>query len=232
MAVPRLARRRSTRRSCAQRLWLEHYVQYFATVESNNAVLPAAGAGDLREVARPHAAGLPVGGEGQPLPHPHQAAARAAGAGGPADGAGRRLGDKLDTILLQLAADAEGRPRPAAATASPAVPGRAPGSPSSRGTTAGGPTTSAHLLERYGAALCWADRDEQPSRPAVADRRLGLPALPPRRRGVAVPARRRCSSGPTRPRRPAVARRARTSLTTSTPPMAPVRTRAPTSAGR
>src|SRR4051795_3412000 len=85
-----------------QRLWLEHYAQHFATVESNNAFyrLPERatfekwrertppdfrGAGKASRV-RPHSGGL--GGRGEPV----------MGLMGGAEG----LGDRLDTILLQL----------------------------------------------------------------------------------------------------------------------------------
>ena len=64
-----------------QRLWLEHYVQYFATVESNNAFYRLPERETFEKWRERTPAGLPVGGQGQPLPHPHQAAARAAGAG-------------------------------------------------------------------------------------------------------------------------------------------------------
>ena len=124
-----------------QRLWLEHYAEHFATVESNNAFYRLPELRDLREVARAHPAGLPLGGQGQPLPHPHQAAARARGAGRPADGPRRRARRQARHDPAAAAAHAEGRRRPA-----PRLPRRssrpARGSPSNRGTRAGGPTRS------------------------------------------------------------------------------------------
>src|SRR3954463_9932105 len=87
-----------------QRLWLEHYAQHFATVESNNALyrllekqtfekwrgtppphLPLAG-------AHPPPPALRGGGKPTPPPPPNQGAGGAGGAGRPPDGAQRRAG--------------------------------------------------------------------------------------------------------------------------------------------
>ena len=73
------------------------------------------------------------------------------------------------------------------------------------------------LLERYGAALCWADRDEKADRAAVAHHRLGLPALPPRLRELGATGRRRCSSGPTGWPPPGGRTRTCSSTSTTTP---------------
>ena len=148
----------------AQRLWLEHYVRVLRHGREQQRVLPAARAGDVRGVAGPHARRLPVGGQGQPLPHPHQAAARAGGAGGPADGACRRPRREARHDPAAAPADAEGRSRPAAASASPSSR-PAPGSPSSRGTTAGGPTRSATCSSGTGRRCAGPTANEQPLSP-------------------------------------------------------------------
>ena len=109
-----------------QRLWLEHYAGVLRHGREQQRLLPAARAGDVREVARAHPARLPVGGQGQPLPHPHQAAARAAGAGRPADGAGGRARGQARHDPAAAPAHPEGRRRPAARVPGP-VPRRHPG---------------------------------------------------------------------------------------------------------
>ena len=53
------------------------------------------------------------------------------------------------------------------------------------------------LLERYGAALCWADRDEKPIAPLWRTTDWGYLRLPPRVRELAVPAGDARSCGPT-----------------------------------
>ena len=146
-----------------QRLWLEHYVQHFATVESNNAFyrLPELETfGKWRERTPPdfrwavkasrfltHIKRLrepqePVG----------RLMERAAG-----------LGAKLDTILLQLPptlkADSE-LLRECLAQ----FPAGTRVAVEPRHESWWTDETRA-LLERYGAALCWADRDEQPVAP-------------------------------------------------------------------
>src|SRR3712207_5381292 len=77
-------------------------------------LLPVARPRDLRRLARAHAAGLPLGGQGQPLPHPRQAAARARGAGGPPRAARRGPRRPARRRPAAAAAHAEGGRRPAA----------------------------------------------------------------------------------------------------------------------
>ena len=147
----------------AQRLWLEHYAEHFATVESNNAFyrLPeretfekwkqrtpadfrwAVKAGRfLTHIKRLREPEEPVG----------RLMERAAG-----------LGEKLDTILLQLPptlkADAD-LLRDCLAQ----FPGGTRVAVEPRHESWWTDDIRA-LLERYGAALCWADRDEQPVAP-------------------------------------------------------------------
>jgi uncharacterized protein YecE (DUF72 family) len=146
-----------------QRLWLEHYCQFYATVESNNAFyrLPErATFGKWRERTPPdfrwavkasrfltHIKRLrdpqePVG----------RLMERAAG-----------LGTKLDTILLQLPptlqADADLLRECLAQFPAGSRVAVEPRHPS------WWTDEIRALLERYDAALCWADRDEQPVAP-------------------------------------------------------------------
>ncbi len=146
-----------------QRLWLEHYVEHFATVESNNAFyrLPERETFEkwrdrtppdfrwavkasrfLTHMKRLREPEEPVG----------RLMDRAAG-----------LGAKLDTILLQLPptlkADAE-LLRECLAQFPPGTRVAVEPRHDSWWTD-----EIRALLERYGAALCWADRDEQPIAP-------------------------------------------------------------------
>jgi uncharacterized protein YecE (DUF72 family) len=147
----------------AQRLWLEHYVQHFATVESNNAFyrLPeletfqkwrertpddfrwaVKASRFLTHIKRLREPEEPVG----------RLMERAVG-----------LGTKLDTILLQLPptlkADAD-LLRDCLAR----FPGGTRVAVEPRHDSWWTDEIRA-LLERYGAALCWADRDEEPVAP-------------------------------------------------------------------
>jgi uncharacterized protein YecE (DUF72 family) len=147
----------------AQRLWLEHYVQYFATVESNNAFyrLPefetfvkwrertppdfrwaVKASRFLTHIKRLREPEEPVG----------RLMGRAAG-----------LGTKLDATLLQLPptlkVDAD-LLRDCLAQ----FPGGARVAVEPRHESWWTDEIRA-LLERYGAALCWADRGEQPIAP-------------------------------------------------------------------
>ncbi len=146
-----------------QRLWLEHYVEHFATVESNNAFyrLPeletfrrwqertppdfrwaVKASRFLTHIKRLREPEEPVG----------RLMERAAG-----------LGAKLDTILLQLPPTLRCDPdllsdclaRFPAGTRVAVEPRH----------ESWWTDEVRHLLERYGAALCWADRDEQPVAP-------------------------------------------------------------------
>ncbi|MGY1751910.1 DUF72 domain-containing protein [Blastococcus sp. SYSU D01042] len=147
----------------AQRLWLEHYVEHFATVESNNAFyrLPeretfekwrARTPPDFRWAVKASRFLTHIKRLREPEEPVGRLVERAAG-----------LGPKLDTILLQLPptlrADAELLRECLAqfpAGTRVAVEPR---------HESWWTDEIRALLERYGAALCWADRDEQPVAP-------------------------------------------------------------------
>ena len=147
----------------AQRLWLEHYVQHFATVESNNAFyrLPefetftkwrertppdfrwaVKASRYLTHIKRLREPEEPVG----------RLMERAAG-----------LGDKLDVVLLQLPptlrADAD-----LLRECLSRFPDTVRIAVEPRHDSWWTDEIRA-LLERYGAALCWADREEKPIAP-------------------------------------------------------------------
>jgi uncharacterized protein YecE (DUF72 family) len=146
-----------------QRLWLEHYVRHFATVESNNAFyrLPELETfakwrertpPDFRWAVKASRFLTHIKRLREPEEPVQRLMERAAG-----------LGPKLDTILLQLPPTLK-----ADADLLRECLARFPG-----GTrVAVEPRHESWwtdevrgLLERYGAALCWADRDEQPVAP-------------------------------------------------------------------
>jgi uncharacterized protein YecE (DUF72 family) len=146
-----------------QRLWLEHYAEHFATVESNNAFyrLP-----ELETFQKWH----------ERTPADFRWAVKASRflthikrLREPAEPVTRLMGravglqERLDVVLLQLPptlrADA-GLLRDCLAEFPPGV--RVAVEP--RHDTWWTDEVRA-LLERYGAALCWADRDEQPVAP-------------------------------------------------------------------
>ena len=146
-----------------QRLWLEHYVQFFATVESNNAFyrLPeletfqkwrdrtppdfrwaVKASRFLTHIKRLREPQEPVG----------RLMERAAG-----------LEHKLDTILLQLPPTLKADPdllRECLAQFPAGIRVAVEPRHDSWWTD-----EIRALLERYGAALCWADRDERPVAP-------------------------------------------------------------------
>jgi len=147
----------------AQRLWLEHYVEHFATVESNNAFyrLPELTTFEKWRERTPPDFRWAVKASRflthiKRLREPEEPVARlmerAAG-----------LGPKLDVILLQLPPTLR-----ADADLLRECLSRFP-------TTVRVAVEPRHeswwtdeiraLLERYGAALCWADRDERPIAP-------------------------------------------------------------------
>ena len=146
-----------------QRLWLEHYVQFFATVESNNAFyrLPEhATFAAWRERTPPEFRWTVKASRFlthiKRLREPEEPVARLMGRA-----AG--LGDKLDSVLLQLPptlrADAELLRECLAqfpAGTRVAVEPR---------HESWWTDEIRALLERYGAALCWADRAEKPIAP-------------------------------------------------------------------
>ena len=158
-----------------QRLWLEHFADRFATVEVNNAFyrLPERDTFAAWRARTPD--GLPCGGEDEPLPHPHQAAARPGRAGGPVPGPGRR---RSATGWARCCCNCRRRCGPTRrrwtrrcglfpAEVRVAVEPRHP---------SWWTDEIRAVLERHGAALCWADRLGRPVDPAVAHRRLRLPA--------------------------------------------------------
>ncbi len=150
-----------------QRLWLEHYAAHFATVESNNAFyrLPEHATfvawrertpPDFRWAVKASRFLTHI----KRLREPAEPVARLMGR---AEG----LGERIDTILLQLPptlrADADLLRECLAQFAAQFPPGiRVAVEP--RHETWWTDEIRA-LLERYGAALCWADRDEQPVAP-------------------------------------------------------------------
>jgi uncharacterized protein YecE (DUF72 family) len=146
-----------------QRLWLEHYAQHFATVESNNAFyrLPERETfekwrqrtpEDFRWAVKASRFLTHIKRLREPAEPVTRLMGRAAG-----------LGERLDTILLQLPptlqADAELLRECLAqfpAGVRVAVEPR---------HVSWWTDEIRALLDRYGAALCWADRDEQPVAP-------------------------------------------------------------------
>jgi uncharacterized protein YecE (DUF72 family) len=146
-----------------QRLWLEHYAQFFATVESNNAFyrLPEREtfvkwrertSPDFRWAVKASRFLTHIKRLREPQEPVGRLMERAAG-----------LGEKLDTILLQLPptlkADAD-LLRECLAQ----FPGGTRVAVEPRHDSWWTDDIRA-LLERYGAALCWADRDEKPVAP-------------------------------------------------------------------
>jgi uncharacterized protein YecE (DUF72 family) len=146
-----------------QRLWLEHYAQFFATVESNNAFyrLPEKATfenwrertpADFRWAVKASRFLTHIRRLREPQEPVARLMERAAG-----------LGDKLDTILLQLPptlkADAELLRECLAQFPSGTRVAVEPRHES------WWTDEIRALLERYGAALCWADREEKPIAP-------------------------------------------------------------------
>jgi uncharacterized protein YecE (DUF72 family) len=144
----------------AQRLWLEHYVQHFATVESNNAFyrLPELATfekwrertpPDFRWAVKASRYLTHIKRLREPAEPVARLMERAAG-----------LGPKLDVVLLQLPptlrADAD-----LLRECLSRFPASVRVAVEPRHDSWWTDETRA-LLERYGAALCWADRDEQP----------------------------------------------------------------------
>jgi uncharacterized protein YecE (DUF72 family) len=147
----------------AQRAWLEHYAEHFATVESNNAFyrLPERDtfAGwrertppDFRWAVKASRFLTHI----KRLREPEEPVARLVDR---AEG----LGDKLDVVLLQL---------PPTLRADPELLGACLARFPASVRVAVEPRHDSwwtdevrSLLERYGAALCWADRMEQPVAP-------------------------------------------------------------------
>jgi uncharacterized protein YecE (DUF72 family) len=147
----------------AQRLWLEHYVQHFATVESNNAFyrLPELATfekwrertpPDFRWAVKASRYLTHIKRLREPAEPVARLMERAAG-----------LGPKLDVVLLQLPptlrADAD-----LLRECLSRFPSGVRLAVEPRHDSWWTDEIRA-LLERYGAALCWADRDEQPIAP-------------------------------------------------------------------
>ncbi|MGK5115132.1 MULTISPECIES: DUF72 domain-containing protein [unclassified Geodermatophilus] len=146
-----------------QRLWLEHYAAHFATVESNNAFyrLPERSTFEAWRTRTPADFRWAVKASRflthiKRLREPQEPVARLMGR---AEG----LGERLDVVLLQLPptlrADVD-LLRECLAQFPPGA--RVAVEP--RHETWWTDEVRA-LLERYGAALCWADRDEEPVAP-------------------------------------------------------------------
>jgi len=146
-----------------QRLWLEHYAAHFATVESNNAFyrLPERSTFEAWRTRTPADFRWAVKASRflthiKRLREPEEPVARLMGR---AEG----LGERLDVVLLQLPptlrADVE-LLRECLAQ----FPAGARVAVEPRHETWWTDEVRA-LLERYGAALCWADRDEEPVAP-------------------------------------------------------------------
>src|SRR3954469_13257256 len=193
-----------------QRLWLEHYAQHFATVESNNAFyrLPERATfekwrgrtpPDFRWAVKASRFLTHIRRLREPEEPVTRLMSRAEG-----------LGDRLDTILLQLPptlkADVgllRGRPAqfPPGARGPGAAAHRPPplqGSPSSHGTRAGGPTRSARSWSAT-ARHCAGPTGTRSRSLRSGGRRTGascgstpVPRAPGRATGP-----RPCSSGPT-----------------------------------
>ena len=186
MAVRRLARAFYPR-GCPSGPGSRTTPREFATVEVNNAFyrLPERSVfdrwrdRDARRVRR--------GGEGQPLPHPHPAAARPGGAGRPPRRPGRRAsatgsGPYLLQLPPNLRADAG-----ALDACLRRVPVGVRVAVEPRHESWWTDEVRA-VLERRGAALCWADRRGRPITPLWRTADVGL-RPPPRGHGLA-PARR------------------------------------------
>ena len=163
MAVPRLARPASTRRKLPQRLWLEHYAAVLRHGREQQRLLPAARARtfvawrertppDFRWAVKASRFLTHIKRLREPEEPVARLMERAAG-----------LGDRLDAILLQLPptlkADAdllrECLAQFPAGTRVAVEPRH----------ESWWTDEIRALLERYGAALCWADREEQPIAP-------------------------------------------------------------------
>jgi uncharacterized protein YecE (DUF72 family) len=146
-----------------QRLWLEHYAQHFATVESNNAFyrLPERTTFEKWRERTPEDFRWAVKASRylthiRRLREPEEPVARlterAAG-----------LGEKLDTILLQLPPTLKADPELLRHCLAQFPAGiRVAVEPRHESWWT---DEIRALLERYGAALCWADREEKPVAP-------------------------------------------------------------------
>ncbi|MGY1639684.1 DUF72 domain-containing protein [Geodermatophilus sp. SYSU D00703] len=146
-----------------QRLWLEHVAEHFATVESNNAFyrLPerstfeawrARTPADFRWAVKASRFLTHVKRLREPEEPVARLMERAAG-----------LGERLDVVLLQLPPTLKGDPE-LLRTCLAQFPAGTRVAVEPRHDSWWTDEVRA-LLERYGAALCWADRDEQPVAP-------------------------------------------------------------------
>ena len=120
-------------------------------------LLPAAAAGDVRQLAGAGQRRLHDDGQGQPLPHPRAAAARPGRTGAQAARGGGRARRPARTGAAAAAAGPAGRPAAARRSAC-ASSRRRSASRSSPGTTPGGPARCGTCSAPANAALCWADR--------------------------------------------------------------------------
>src|SRR3954470_21928698 len=146
-----------------QRLWLEHFAEHFATVESNNAFyrLPERSTFEAWRMRTPADFRWAVKASRflthvKRLREPEEPVARlmerAAG-----------LGERLDVVLLQLPPTLRADPE-LLRTCLARFPAGTRVAVEPRHDSWWTDEVRA-LLERYGAALCWADRDEQPVAP-------------------------------------------------------------------
>jgi uncharacterized protein YecE (DUF72 family) len=146
-----------------QRLWLEHFAEHFATVESNNAFyrLPerstfeawrARTPADFRWAVKASRFLTHVKRLREPEEPVARLMERAAG-----------LGERLDVVLLQLPPTLKADPE-LLRTCLARFPVGTRVAVEPRHDSWWTDEVRA-LLERYGAALCWADRDEQPVAP-------------------------------------------------------------------
>jgi uncharacterized protein YecE (DUF72 family) len=146
-----------------QRLWLEHYAEHFATVESNNAFyrLPELTTFEAWRARTPPDFRWAVKASRflthiKRLREPEEPVARLMGRA-----AG--LGERLDAVLLQLPPTLQADPE-LLRTCLAQFPSATRVAVEPRHVSWWTDEVRA-LLERYGAALCWADRDEQPVTP-------------------------------------------------------------------
>ena len=146
-----------------QRLWLEHHATYFATVESNNAFyrLPerttfeawrARTPDDVRWAVKASRFLTHIKRLRDPAEPVARLMDRVAG-----------LGDRLDAVLLQLPPTLRADPQLLRECLAQ-FPAGTPVAVEPRHESWWTDEVRA-LLERYGAALCWADRGEQPVAP-------------------------------------------------------------------
>ena len=170
MAVRRLARRRLSQGRAPAGLAraLRRRVRHG---RGEQRVLPAARAGGVRALARPDARRVRRGGEGESVPHSHPAPARPAGAGRPPRRSGRGPGRPARARTCS-SCRRTCAPTPAGSTPACRLPAGARVAVEPRHESWWTDEVR-EVLDRRGAALCWADRARPPVHAAVANRRWG-----------------------------------------------------------